>query len=302
MAERFDRRALLRRFMVDRRRFARREELGLPPRPGDRGGISQEDLAYLINYGAARVGEFERGEVANPGPQLLDAIAAALRLTGEERSFLWHLAAGTSPPVLAGGDRGACGDDAALRRLIDGVYPHPALLMDTGFRLQAYNGGVAEWLFDPTQHPECDECVPLWMFGDAHARHVFVDWRESVTPIMIARIRSLHARLPADAALTGLIEALCERSGWARHLWHNDTSVARWPTTGVMRAPGHTDPGQAADRRHQVTVTTLFLHLAAAGDQRLLVIFQLPPGHHPPRVRSEQGCAACRTARESGAG
>src|SRR5919197_470522 len=124
MAERFDRRALLRRFMVDRRRFARREELGLPPRPGDRGGISQEDLAYLINYGAARVGEFERGEVANPGPQLLDAIAAALRLTGEERSFLWHLAAGTSPPVLADSGGAACGDDAALRRLIDGVCPH----------------------------------------------------------------------------------------------------------------------------------------------------------------------------------
>ena len=60
MTDQVDRRSLLRRFMVDRRRRVRREEVGLPPRRGDRGGISQEDLADLIKYGAARVGEFER--------------------------------------------------------------------------------------------------------------------------------------------------------------------------------------------------------------------------------------------------
>src|SRR6266540_3196755 len=104
MTAQSDRRALLRRFMVDRRRQVRREELGLPPRRGDRDGISQEDLAELINYGAARVGEFERGEVANPGPELLAAIVTALRMTPEERSVLWHVAAGAPPPVVADGD------------------------------------------------------------------------------------------------------------------------------------------------------------------------------------------------------
>src|SRR6266540_4893283 len=116
----FDRRGLLRQFMVDRRQRAHRTDLGLPPRLGNRDGISQEDLAELIRYGAARVGEFERGEIANPGPGLLDAIAGALRMTGEERRFLWHVAAGVSPPVLADVTGGAFCDDEALRRLIDG--------------------------------------------------------------------------------------------------------------------------------------------------------------------------------------
>ncbi len=300
MTDQIDRRALLRRFMVDRRARVRREEVGLPPRRGDRGGISQEDLADLIKYGAARVGEFERGEVANPAPGLLDAIAGALRMTGEERRFLWHVAAGVSPPVLADGTSGASGDDEALRRLIEGVYPHPAFLMDTGFRLQAYNGGFAEWLYDPTQHPEWQDTIPLWMFGSRHARHVFVDWR-TVTSIMMARIRSDHVRLPGDAALTGLIESLCERSAWARQLWHHNTSVVGWPTTRVMRVPGHTDPEQRDDRRFHVTMSTLFLHLPREGDERLLVIFQLPPGQASPGAGSQQACAACRRAPEPGA-
>src|SRR6266540_1341648 len=278
MTDQVDRRSLLRRFMVDRRRRVRREEVGLPPRRGDRGGISQEDLADLIKYGAARVGEFERGEVANPTPGLLDAIAGALRMTGEERRFLWHVAAGVSPPVLADVTGGASGDDEALRRLIDGVYPHPAFLMDTGFRLQAYNAGFVEWLYDPDRHPEWQDSIPLWMFGSRHARHVFVDW-PTVTSIMMARIRSDQAR----------------------QLWHHDTSVVGWPATRVMRVPGHTDPEQRDDRRFHVTVSTLFLHLPREGDERLLVIFQLPPGQAPPAAGSEQACAACRRAPEPGA-
>src|SRR6266545_943949 len=107
----FDRRGLLRQFMVDRRQRAHRTDLGLPPRLGN------------------------RGEIANPGPGLLDAIAGALRMTGEERTFLWHLAAGTPPPTTAPHNVASGVDDQPLCRLIDGVYPHPAFLMDSGFRL-----------------------------------------------------------------------------------------------------------------------------------------------------------------------
>jgi len=285
--------------MVDRRQRAHRTDLGLPPRLGNRDGISQEDLAELIRYGAARVGEFERGEIANPGPGLLDAIAGALRMTGEERTFLWHLAAGTPPPTTAPHNVASGVDDQPLCRLIDGVYPHPAFLMDSGFGLLRYNAAVPQWLYDPAGQPQWKHTIPLWMFGSRHARHVFVDWGESVTPIMIARIRALHARLPADPALNTLIETLYHSSEWARRLWQKDTTVVGWPTTRVMRVPGHTDPAQPADERYHVTASTLFLPLPGEGDEPTLVIFQLPPGLPPPEVSSEQTCTACRRDRQS---
>src|SRR6266511_2175492 len=99
---------------------------------------------------------------------LSGASTVTVRMIEAEGRFVWHFAAGVSPPVLADGTGRAFGDDEALRRLIDGVYPHPAFLMDTGFRLQEYNAGFAEWLYDPERHPEWEDSIPLWMFGSRH--------------------------------------------------------------------------------------------------------------------------------------
>jgi hypothetical protein len=118
---------------------------------------------------------------------------------------------------------------------------------------------------------------------------------------MIARMRALHARLPADPALNTLIETLYVSSDWARRLWQGQTTVVGWPSTRVMRVPGHTDPAQPADERYHVTASTLFLPLPGEGDERTLVIFQLPAGLPPPDLCSEQACTACRRARAADA-
>jgi hypothetical protein len=137
------------------------------------------------------------------------------------------------------------------------------------------------------------------MFGSQHARHVLVDW-ERTTRVVMARIRSAHARLPRDAELHDLLRRLCEVSARARRLWQQDTTVMDWPGTLTIRAPGHTDPQQVDDRRRHVAVNTLFLHLPREGDERLLAIFQLPPGLEQLGAIPAGDCVACERARGQG--
>ncbi len=61
MTAQSDRRALLRRFMVDRRRQVRREELGLPPRRGDRDGISLAARAPALAWKRLSCGDGVKG-------------------------------------------------------------------------------------------------------------------------------------------------------------------------------------------------------------------------------------------------
>ena len=80
-----------------------REDVGLPDRPRahkDK-GLTQEDVGDLIGYSSAMIGAFERGNLPNPSPQFLDALAVGLRIPPDERRFLWEQATGQPPPVSA---------------------------------------------------------------------------------------------------------------------------------------------------------------------------------------------------------
>ncbi|WP_461963005.1 helix-turn-helix domain-containing protein [Curtobacterium sp. 24E2] len=93
--------------MVDMSEFAsvlrswrdrvRPEEVGLPAGPGRRTpGLRREELAALAGVSVDYVVRLEQGRALNPSPQLLGALATALRLTAAERDHLCRVA-GVAP-------------------------------------------------------------------------------------------------------------------------------------------------------------------------------------------------------------
>ena len=90
----------------------RPEEVGLPAGAGRRTpGLRREELAALAGVSVDYVVRLEQGRATNPSPQLLGALATALRLTDEERDHLYRV--GRRRPAVApassrGTSRPAC--------------------------------------------------------------------------------------------------------------------------------------------------------------------------------------------------
>lgn len=76
-------------------------EVGLAAGMGRRApGLRREELAGLAGVSVEYLVRLEQGRSRNPSPQLLGALARALRLTDEERDHLYRVA-GVAPPAPA---------------------------------------------------------------------------------------------------------------------------------------------------------------------------------------------------------
>jgi transcriptional regulator with XRE-family HTH domain len=189
-------------FLRDRRGKVSLEQAGLPGRRGGRAAtLTQEDLARLTGYSIRTISGLEQGTDHRPTPDLLEAIAAALRLSTAERHTLWYLATKAPPPeesYLSGLDPGM----ARLVRLVD---PQPAMVYDLFWDIQTYNGAMAAWACDWSKRSPEQRNFARWLLLDPHARHVHVDWEQHLAPAFVGRMRMLAAQMPQHPTLTGLI-------------------------------------------------------------------------------------------------
>ncbi|GHG88338.1 hypothetical protein GCM10018780_06730 [Streptomyces lanatus] len=55
-------------------------------------GLRREELALLAGISVDYVTRLEQGRAANPSAEIVEALARALRLTGDERAYLFGLA------------------------------------------------------------------------------------------------------------------------------------------------------------------------------------------------------------------
>jgi transcriptional regulator with XRE-family HTH domain len=213
-------------FLRTRRDRIRPGDVGLPAGPRRRvPGLRRDEVAQLAGVSVDYYNELERGAGSQPSEQMLAALARALRLTRDERDYLFHLA---ERPVPQSGTA---------------VHIHPGML-DLLSRLPSTPAQVITDLHEPlVQNP-----LAIALLGDQSGlrgrRASFIHrWflEERARGIYPAedhahQSRSLVADLRAAAAARGprdteagpLIEELLEGSEefaalWARH----DVAVRR---------------------------------------------------------------------------
>jgi transcriptional regulator with XRE-family HTH domain len=238
-------------------------------------GLRREELAQLAGMSVDYIVRLEQGRATSPSPQVLSALARALRLSAAEREHLYLLAGQSAP----GPGQLSAHITPGVRRLLDQLDGAPLSVCDAAWNLVLWN--------------------PLWaaLFGDAstwHGRERNIVWRhftglpsrvghdpgqeDAFRAAVVADLRAASARYPADAGLRSLIKDLREVSTDFARLWDSgivgvhksDTKTVHHPDVGtftldcdVLTVPGsdlrivaHTAaPGSdAADRLRLLNV------------------------------------------------
>lgn len=101
-------------------------------------GLRREEVAVLAGVGVSWLTRIEQGRAGSVSAEVLGALADALRLRPAERHHLFRLA-GVHLPVAAVADL-----DPAHQRLVEGLAPNPAYLLDPLWNVVLWNEPEAE--------------------------------------------------------------------------------------------------------------------------------------------------------------
>ncbi|HEY7049017.1 MAG TPA: helix-turn-helix transcriptional regulator [Jatrophihabitantaceae bacterium] len=195
----------------------RPEEVGLPVGGRRRAsGLRREELAALAGVSVDYLVRLEQGRAGNPSPQVLAALARALRLSSSERDVL-YLAAGVAPPAPTVVPRHV---GPGVQRILDRLVDTPVAVFTASWDQVLANPMWQALLGDHEQRTGRDANL-IWRFF-AHDRSRIARTAQDYTRFARTMVSDLHdaaARYPADRELAGLIRDLRAISDWFAELW-----------------------------------------------------------------------------------
>jgi transcriptional regulator with XRE-family HTH domain len=203
-------------------------EVGLPPGTRRRTvGLRREEVAQLANVSVTYYTFLEQGRQARPSEQVLDALAAALRMTAAERRYLLTLAYGSDETPPAPRERLGPGVDDLVQRL----EPYPTMVKGRCWDVLAANPAARELFGDWSGGSagaggSGERNLVRWMFTSDAARDTYLEW-EPEARAMLGRFRLAAARHPGDPSVARLIEELQRESPQVRDWWpaHDVTAI-----------------------------------------------------------------------------
>lgn len=141
-------------------------------------GLRREEVAELASISTDYYTRVEQGRMQASVP-VLEAVAHALRLTGDQRTYLFELA-GRAPAEPPARPERAVG--AHTRRLLDQLTASPALVLSDAMDVLAWNRLAAALLTDFEQVPETDRNYVWLLFNDPTLRALYDDWESGAQP------------------------------------------------------------------------------------------------------------------------
>ncbi|CAL9352218.1 hypothetical protein SUDANB145_00491 [Streptomyces sp. enrichment culture] len=195
------------------------ESAGLPARgPRRAAGLRREELALLAGISVDYVTRLEQGRAANPSPQVVEALARALRLPLEERAYLYRQA-GLVPP---GPDTVPSYIPPSVHRLLDRLAGTPVAVFDAAWTLLLANQPYAALMGDPSDRRGHERNSVWRAFAGPRGRaRQSPSERRAFEEALVADLRHTVGRYPADRRLRRLVEDLCARSERFAELWES---------------------------------------------------------------------------------
>lgn len=223
-------------------------------------GLRREELSQLAGISADYIIRLEQGRATNPSPQVVEALARALRLTQDERAHLFRLA-GLAPP----------GPSTIPRHITPGV--HRMLDRLTSTPVAVFDAAWTQLLTNP---------LYTALMGERHGNDLNAVWSNFLNPHSRVRhtpeskgaLQAAHAadlrrtagNYPDDANLRSLIAELRRRSAHFNTLWES----------------GAVDEHQAAlktiDHPHVGALTLDCDVLSAVGSDLRIMVYTARPG------------------------
>ncbi|WP_193043530.1 helix-turn-helix transcriptional regulator [Mycolicibacterium baixiangningiae] len=189
-------------------------------------GLRREELATLAGVSATYYARLEQGRDRHPSPEVLDAIADALRLDTAERDHLHRLGS----PASRRATRGRPMAEAVrpgVSELLALWSAFPAFVVNARRDVLAATE-LAERI-NPGWSPGCN--LAVFTFLDARAKETYPDW-DIIAGQVVAGLRTASAAYP-DGDVGGLIEYLTTEDATFAKLWSTQDVYAR--TIGQKR-------------------------------------------------------------------
>ncbi len=158
----------------------------------------------------------EQGRATSPSSQVVEALARALRLDPAERAHLFLLA-GLAPP---GPETVPCYLTPSVQRLLDRLVDTPVVVLDAAMTLLVANPMYAALMGDPSalRGFARNRVWNHFLGPPGRIRRTPEELRDFETRV-VAELRSVAGRYPADLRLRELIDELRARSDRFAELW-----------------------------------------------------------------------------------
>ncbi|WP_045739842.1 helix-turn-helix transcriptional regulator [Actinoplanes rectilineatus] len=289
-----DNRADVRDFLASRRARITPEQAGLPSGPRRRvPGLRREEVAVLAGVSPEWYRRLEKGHIAGVSDEVLDAVARALRLGEEERTYLFDLSRAARPVQRDRRCRGVEPLPPQVQWMLDAMTMSAAFVSNGRWDVLATNA-LGRALYAPMlTSGEARGNLARYHFLDPRAARFYDDWTGAADTIA-ALLRAEAGRFPCDEALRSLIAELSAATPefadrWASHdilLRSRGTKRFRHPAVGMVELAYHSMAlPTAADASHLLTTYTAEPGSATEEQLRLLASWSLPaspqPADHP---------------------
>jgi transcriptional regulator with XRE-family HTH domain len=210
-------RAQLSEFLKNARARLTPASVGLP-QPGRRRtpGLRREDVAALAGLSATWYTWLEQGRDVRASDRVLESLSRTLRLTPEERDYLFSLAQHRPAPLLA-----AKVDDVspAVKRTLEALNV-PALVMTPRWDVVYWNRMMTVALRNYADFPaEQRNLIKILLTSPENRAHAG-DF-EVMARRVLAKLRVDYSQASGDPAFDALIEELNETSPIFRSLWRS---------------------------------------------------------------------------------
>ncbi|MFW6695091.1 helix-turn-helix transcriptional regulator [Streptomyces sp. MAR4 CNX-425] len=233
-------------YLKSRRDRIRPADVGLPTGPRRRvPGLRREEVAALAGLSADYYTELEGGRGAQPSAQVLAALARALRLTGDERDHLFHLADRPLPPAAYGPTAHV---QPGLLGLLDRLTTTPAQVITDLHEILVQNPLAVALVGRPPARTGPRASLVYRWFTDPESRTLYPpEDHPHHSRVFVADLQAVAAKRGGDAEVTGMVTALRKRSEEFAALWDtHDVALRRsdhkrivHPSLGVIELDCH---------------------------------------------------------------
>lgn len=204
-------------FLRSRRARLSPQDVGLTPVGGRRrvAGLRREELAQLAGISVDYYVRLEQGRTQNVSSQVLDAVAAVLRLDHHERNYLHNLVQATrSRPRTALRPEEV---RPGARRLVE-TAELPAYLIGRRLDILAWNRLACTLFIDFERLPEHERNWARLIFLNQDMRSLFKDWTGKARDTL-AHLRANAGNHPDDPAIAALVDELSAKNDLFRCWW-----------------------------------------------------------------------------------
>ncbi|WHX23687.1 helix-turn-helix transcriptional regulator [Streptomyces malaysiensis subsp. malaysiensis] len=232
-----------------------------PGQPRRVPGLRREEVAQLASISTDYYTRLEQGRLAGASPGVLDALAGALRLGEDERSYLFQLAGKTDQrPRKPTGPEGV---RPQLQQLLDNLRDSPALVLGRYLDILAWNPLATAVFRDFARVPRLERNFLRMLFLDPQIRGRYTDWAP-LARICVGFVR-VTTNGHSEPRISSLIGELSLTDADFRTWWAEQHTS--YETNGTKHLT-HPDVGDYA-LDWQV--------LQTLGEQQLLMVMTAPP-------------------------